>query len=72
MVTNPFREAPASNLPTDATAPGTAIDPICGLIVTLTDATITLEYEGTTYAFCCVGCRTVLAEQLCAASSEQI
>ena len=67
MVTKPFREAPEGRIPADEPAPGTAIDPICGMSVALTDTTITLEHGGTTYAFCCVGCRTVFAEQLRAA-----
>jgi len=70
MVTKPFREAPEGRIPADEAAPGTAIDPICGMTVTLTDTSITLEHEGTTYAFCCVGCRTVFAEQLRAARPE--
>jgi YHS domain-containing protein len=64
MVTKPFREAPENRIPADKAAPGAAIDPICGMTVTLTDASITLEHEGGIYAFCCVGCRSVFAEQL--------
>jgi len=69
MVTKPFREAPEGSIPVDAPAPGTAIDPICGMTVVLTDTAITLEHAGATFAFCCVGCRTVFVEQLRAASS---
>lgn len=37
----------------------TLIDPICGMAVELTDAAITLERDGTLYAFCNPGCRDV-------------
>jgi YHS domain-containing protein/phenylpyruvate tautomerase PptA (4-oxalocrotonate tautomerase family) len=70
MVTEPFRAAPEGRIPADEPAPGSAIDPICGMTVVLTDTSITLEHEGTTYAFCCVGCRTVFAEQLRAERAE--
>lgn len=68
MVTKPFREAPEGSIPTRQLAPGTAVDPICGMTVALTDTTITLEHAGATYAFCCAGCRMVFAEQLRATS----
>jgi YHS domain-containing protein len=70
MVTKPLREDPDGGIPVDAPAPGTAVDPICGMTVALIDTTITLEHAGATDAFCCVGCRTVFVEQLRAASSE--
>jgi YHS domain-containing protein len=66
MITKPYREASAGRIPTEEPAPGTAIDPICGMTVALTDAAITLEYAGTTYAFCSSGCRSVFAEELIA------
>jgi len=44
-------------------APDTAADPICGMTVALTDGAITLEHEGTTYAFCNAGCRDIFAAQ---------
>jgi xanthine dehydrogenase accessory factor len=34
----------------------TAVDPICGMNVTIADAAHVLEHEGTTYYFCCAGC----------------
>ncbi|MFC7495749.1 MULTISPECIES: XdhC family protein [unclassified Nocardioides] len=34
-----------------------ALDPVCGMTVTADDAHFPLEHEGTTYFFCCVGCR---------------
>ena len=39
-------------------APTTAIDPICGMSVTIAGAKHTYEYQGTTYYFCCPGCKT--------------
>jgi xanthine dehydrogenase accessory factor len=34
-----------------------AIDPICGMTVTVGPGTPHVEYEGNTYYFCCAGCR---------------
>jgi len=50
-------------------APGadTAVDPICGMRVAMTDAAITLDHDGATYAFCNAGCRDLFAEQLAGA-----
>ena len=39
-------------------APATAIDPICGMSVTIAGAKHMYEYQGTTYYFCCPGCKT--------------
>jgi xanthine dehydrogenase accessory factor len=36
----------------------TAIDPICGMSVEIAGAKHTYEYQGTTYYFCCPGCKT--------------
>ncbi len=47
----------ARSVDPDALPSGMAMDPICGMTVPLEKATITLEHEGTTYAFCCEGCR---------------
>jgi YHS domain-containing protein len=38
-------------------APGSAIDPVCGMQVVKEGAQHTSEYEGTTYYFCGKGCR---------------
>jgi Cu+-exporting ATPase len=35
----------------------TAIDPVCGMEVDTETATLTSEYEGTTYYFCGKGCK---------------
>lgn len=44
-------------------APGTAIDPVCGMTVDLATATLTLEHDGTLYAFCAPVCRKVFSEE---------
>jgi YHS domain-containing protein len=45
-------------------APGTAIDPVCSMTVDLATATITLEHDGTLYAFCAPVCKKVFSEEL--------
>ncbi|WP_020578110.1 YHS domain-containing protein [Actinopolymorpha alba] len=62
LITKPYREAPEGSIPVVEPEPGTAIDPTCGMTVPLTEKAITLEYAGTTYAFCCAECRTIFAE----------
>jgi xanthine dehydrogenase accessory factor len=37
--------------------PPTAVDPVCGMTVTADDSSRPFEYQGTTYHFCCPGCR---------------
>lgn len=41
-----------------APSSGSAIDPVCGMSVTIAGAKYTYDYEGTTYYFCCPGCKT--------------
>ena len=41
-----------------AEAPREAIDPVCGMSVTVAGARHTAEVSGTRYYFCCAGCRT--------------
>lgn len=38
-------------------APGTAVDPICGMTVLITDDTVSGTVDGETAWFCCEGCR---------------
>lgn len=38
-------------------APGTAIDPVCGMSVTIAGAKLTHEHDGTTYYFCNPSCK---------------
>ena len=40
-----------------AEAPREAIDPVCGMSVTVAGAHHTAEVGGTKYYFCCAGCR---------------
>ncbi|GAB1514589.1 YHS domain-containing protein [Actinophytocola sp. KF-1] len=47
-------------------APGTAIDPVCGMAVDLATAAITLDHDGTRYAFCAPVCKKVFSEELAA------
>ena len=37
--------------------PREAIDPVCGMTVLINKDALTLEHDGTTYYFCCAGCR---------------
>jgi xanthine dehydrogenase accessory factor len=39
----------------------TAIDPVCGMEVTADESSRPLEHDGTTYYFCCPGCRAAFA-----------
>ena len=65
LITKAYRESdgPAAEAP-----PGMAIDPICGMSVEVAGAQITLEHEGTTYAFCSAVCKKVYAQELAEAS----
>lgn len=46
--------------------PGTAIDPVCGMTVDLATAKLTLEHDGTLYAFCAPVCHRIFSEELAA------
>jgi xanthine dehydrogenase accessory factor len=39
----------------------TAIDPVCGMEIAVTETTIQLRHEGSTTYFCCAGCRDAFA-----------
>jgi xanthine dehydrogenase accessory factor len=43
-------------------APATAVDPVCNMDVDIASARYTAEVNGTTYYFCCQGCRTTFLE----------
>ncbi len=58
-------EAPKSDV--DMTRPATAIDPVCGMTVTIGDDTAHLVHDGVTYWFCNPGCRQRYADELGAA-----
>jgi xanthine dehydrogenase accessory factor len=47
--------------PLPVPVPVSAVDPVCGMEVLVTDATPRLEHEGTTVYFCCEGCRGAFA-----------
>lgn len=53
--------APASD---DSARPATAIDPVCGMTVTIVDDTPHLRHDGVDLWFCNPGCRTRHAEEL--------
>lgn len=40
---------------------GDAVDPVCGMAVTIAGATHTLAHDGHSYYFCCAGCRAAFA-----------
>ena len=47
-----------------AAAPAaTAVDPVCGMTVTITPGTPSAEHDGETFHFCCEGCREAFARQ---------
>jgi len=41
----------------------TAVDPVCGMTVTITPGTPSAEHDGETFHFCCEGCREAFARQ---------
>jgi xanthine dehydrogenase accessory factor len=43
--------------------PETAIDPVCGMTVTISPSAVSLERDGVTYYFCGGGCRTAFAKE---------
>lgn len=45
----------------EATAPGTAVDPVCGMDVAMVDASLHLDHDGTRYWFCGSGCLRAFA-----------
>lgn len=56
--------APASSEPTVTERPATAIDPVCGMTVTVVADTPHLHHDGTDHWFCNPGCRVRHAEEL--------
>ena len=48
---------PAVASPVAAPAPETAVDPVCGMSVTIASARQTAEVDGVVYYFCCANCR---------------
>ena len=67
MMSEPYQKArEEGSLPEPP--PGTVYDPQCGAIVPLDVDAVTLEHDGTTYAFCCAGCRRIFTDELRAAT----
>lgn len=50
------REGTAVGAPEEAPPPRTAVDPVCGMTVTVTESTPHLVVDGTDVWFCCAGC----------------
>lgn len=46
----------------ETSPPTTALDPVCGMEVTIAKAKASYEYDGTTYYFCCNGCKHAFSE----------
>jgi xanthine dehydrogenase accessory factor len=44
-----------------APAPATAVDPVCGMEILVTDATPRIEHDGACLYFCCAACRATFA-----------
>jgi YHS domain-containing protein len=59
LMTDGYRGSPAHRA-------DTSVDPVCGMAVDPATSTITLEHDGTRYAFCAPVCRKVFAEELAA------
>jgi xanthine dehydrogenase accessory factor len=49
--------APGRRAELTLSEPAEAVDPVCGMTVRAVASAMPLEYEGTTYYFCCAGCR---------------
>ncbi len=59
-----WQPAPPQAIPLEAEpAPAAAIDPICGMSVTIAGAKHTYEYQGRMYYFCCPGCKTTFRKE---------
>jgi xanthine dehydrogenase accessory factor len=51
--------------------PAEAVDPVCGMTVTIGPSAHPFEYEGVTYYFCCAGCRREFEKQPAAHVKEE-
>lgn len=67
VMTKAHREQ-GTNHRTDDLAPGTALDPTCGMVVPLSDAAAVEEADGATYAFCSSACHAVFEQDRRAAT----
>lgn len=50
-------------VPAEPAAPESAIDPVCGMTVTVQGAMHTYDHDGQMYYFCCEGCRAQFAQK---------
>jgi xanthine dehydrogenase accessory factor len=55
--------APHRDLDASAGPSATAIDPVCGMTVTIEPSSLQLEHEGVTYYFCGAGCRAAFERE---------
>ena len=55
--------SPAATPTTQATQAAQAIDPICGMTVLISHDALSIEHDGTTYYFCCAGCRQAFVKR---------
>ena len=55
--------ASASGVVTASLAPAVAIDPVCGMEVAVSDASVHLDLRGERFYFCCAGCRERFAAE---------
>lgn len=62
LISRPYRDG-ATDRPAASPAPGTLIDPICGMSVDLNDSPITLVHDGVLHGFCHGMCRRAFAEE---------
>jgi xanthine dehydrogenase accessory factor len=46
-----------------ATAPTIAVDPICGMEVVASEASVHLDHDGERFYFCCEGCRAMFVQR---------
>lgn len=54
-----------ARVPVDAVAapPAIAVDPICGMEVVASDASVHLDHDGERFYFCCEGCRSAFVQR---------
>lgn len=64
----PEAATPGVERPAPTAPPQTAIDPVCGMTVTVGEATPTVRHAGDQYWFCCAGCASKFARQTAAAT----
>ena len=63
LVAKGLAHPPAAEGASAGEPPATAIDPICGMTVAATEATIHLDVGSERFYFCCEGCRSAFVER---------